>query len=256
MLPGQPISLMPTSITTNPSEPDPKQNLILAALPASDYQRILPDLELVDMPLGWTLSESGDHINFLHFPISGVISLMYSLEDGSTSETALVGNEGMVGISIFMGGESMPSSTEVQNAGQAYRLSRKMVKREFDLGGKLQQLALLFTQALIAQTSQTAVCNRHHQISQQLCRWLLMTVDRLHTHDVRITQEMVAQLLGVRRETVTQAARQLHEEGLITRSRGLITVADRPQLEARACECYGVVQTEFARLFGKPASGR
>ena len=142
--------------------PDPKLNRILAALPATDYARLLPDLEFVDMPLGWTMSESGDHVNFLHFPTSGIVSLIYALEDGSSSEIALVGNEGMVGISIFMGGESMPSSTEVQSAGHAYRLSRKIMKREFALGGRLQHLALLYTQAMICQTSQTAVCNQHH----------------------------------------------------------------------------------------------
>jgi CRP-like cAMP-binding protein len=165
------------------------------------------------MPLGWTLSESGDHVNFLHFPVSGIVSLIYVLEDGSSSEIALVGNEGMVGISIFMGGESMPSSTEVQSAGRAYRLSRQIMKREFALGGQLQHLALLYTQALICQTSQTAVCNQHHTLDQQLCRWLLMSVDRLHENKLEITQEMIANLLGVRRESITQAAGRLQKEG-------------------------------------------
>ncbi|MDO8653504.1 MAG: Crp/Fnr family transcriptional regulator [Undibacterium sp.] len=227
---------------------DPKQNRILAALPAKDYERLLPDLELVDMPLGWTMSESGDHVNFLHFPISGIVSLIYSLEDGSSSETALVGNEGMVGISIFMGGESMPTSTEVQSAGKAYRLSRKVMKREFSLGGQLQHLALLFTQAMIAQTSQTAVCNQHHALDQQICRWMLMSLDRLPDNELVITQEAIGQLLGVRRESVTQIVGQLEKDELVLRARGRITVVNRPKLEERVCECYAVVNDEYERL--------
>ena len=236
--------------------PEPKQNRILAALPASDYERLLPDLELMELPLGLTMSESGDHVNYLHFPISGIVSLIYVLEDGSSSEVALVGNEGMVGISIFMGGESMPSSTEVQSAGQAYRLSRKVMKREFALGGQLQHLALLYTQALICQTSQTAVCNQHHSLDLQLCRWLLMSADRLHANELVITQEMIANLLGVRRESVTQAVGELQNEGLIARTRGHITLVDRPKLEKRVCECYGVVKDEYERLLPHPRSAR
>lgn len=229
--------------------PDPKQNRLLAALPAKDYERLAPDLELVAMPLGWTLSESGDHVNFLHFPTSGIVSLMYALEDGSTSETALVGNEGLVGISIFMGGESMPTSTEVQSAGHAYRLSRKLLKHEFSLGGKLQHLALLFTQALISQTSQTAVCNQHHSLDQRTCRWLLMSMDRLYSTELVITQGAMANLLGVRRESMTQIMGLFEKDALITRRRGRIEVIDRKGLEARVCECYRVVQDEFERLF-------
>jgi len=230
-----------------PTLPSPKQNGILAALPAKDYERILPDLQLVEMPLNWKVSESGDHVNYLHFPTSGIVSLMYALEDGSTSETALVGNEGLVGISIFMGGESVPTSTEVQSVGQAYRLSRKVMKHEFALGGQLQRLALLFTQALISQTSQTAVCNQHHSLDQQMCRWLLMSMDR-SSNTLLITQEAMSNLLGVRRESVTLALGQLQKEGLITRARGRITVIDRPKLELRVCECYGVVRDEYERL--------
>ena len=230
------------------STPSPKQNAILAALPKPDYERLLPDLELVPMPKGWTVSEAGDHVNFLHFPISGIVSLIYILEDGSSSEIALVGNEGMVGVSIFMGGESMPSSTEVQSVGQAYRLPRKVMKKEFSLGGQLQHLALLYTQALIAQTSQTAVCNQHHALEQRFCRWLLMSVDRLHTDDLHITQEMISNLLGTRRESITEAVRQLQIDGLIATSRGHITVVDRPKLEQRVCECYEVVKQEYVRL--------
>lgn len=230
------------------ASPSPKRNRILAALPATDFERMLPDLEFVEMPLGWTMSESGDHVNYLHFPTSGIVSLIYALEDGSSSEIALVGNEGMVGISIFMGGESMPSSTEVQSAGNAYRLSRKVMKREFALGGRLQHLALLYTQALICQTSQTAVCNQHHELDQQLCRWLLMSADRLQANELAVTQEMIANLLGVRRPSVTLGLGQLQTDGLIATSRGHIMVVDRPGLEERVCECYSVVKEEYARL--------
>lgn len=239
---------MTKKMMTAIESPDPKQNRILAALPAKDYERLLPDLELVDMPLGLTMSESGDHVNYLHFPVSGIVSLIYTLEDGSSSETALVGNEGLVGISIFMGGESMPTSTEVQSAGHAYRLSRKVMKREFALGGQLQHLALLFTQALICQTSQTAVCNQHHSLEQQMCRWLLMSIDRLHDNVIVITQEMIGKLLGVRRESVTQVAGLLQKNEIIVRGRGRISVVDRPKLELSACECYAVVSDEYERL--------
>lgn len=233
--------------------PDPKLNRMLASLPARDYDRLLPDLELVEMPLGWTMSESGDHVNYLHFPTSGIVSLIYSLEDGSSSETALVGNEGLVGISIFMGGESMPTSTEVQSAGHAYRLCRKVMKREFSLGGQLQHVALLFTQALIAQTSQTAVCNQHHSLDQKMCRWLLMTLDRSDSNVLTVTQETIGKLLGVRRESVTQVLGQFQKDHLIERARGRITVLDRTKFEKRVCECYAVVQDEYERLL--PSKG-
>ncbi|MBC7752421.1 MAG: Crp/Fnr family transcriptional regulator [Candidatus Saccharibacteria bacterium] len=232
---------------TSPHSPSPKQNAILGALPTKDYERILPDLELVEMPLNWRVSESGDHVNYLHFPISGIVALMYALEDGSSSETALVGNEGLVGISIFMGGESMPTSTDVQSVGQAYRLCRKVMKYEFALGGELQRLALLFTQALISQTSQTAVCNQHHSLDQQMCRWLLMSMDR-SSNTLLITQEVLSNLLGVRRESVTKTIGKLQKDGLITRARGRITVIDRPKLERCVCECYGAVRDEYKRL--------
>lgn len=228
--------------------PEPKLNLILGALPNTDYERLLPDLELVAMPLGWTMSESGDHVNFLHFPCSGIVSLIYALEDGSSSEIALVGNEGMVGISIFMGGDSMPSSTQVQSEGQAYRLPRKVMKHEFALGGKLHNLALLFTQALICQTSQTATCNQFHSLDQQLCRWLLMSIDRLHQDKLIVTQELISNLLGVRRESISETAGKLQKDGLISCARGQITVLDRAQLELRVCECYATVNHEYERL--------
>ncbi len=239
---------MPNTPNKDDQLPSPKLNHILASLPAEDYERILPDLKLIDMPLGWTMSESGDHISYLDFPVSGIVSLMYSLEDGSTSETALVGCEGMIGISIYMGGESMPSSTEVQTAGQAYRLSRKVMKREFALGGKLQHLSLLFAQALICQTSQTAVCNQHHSVEQQMCRWMLMSLDRLKTDELLITQEAVGRLLGVRRESVTQTVSLLQKDDLIQRGRGRIKILDRVKLEKRACECYAAVRDEYERL--------
>lgn len=234
------------------SPQDPRQNNILAALHKADYERIFPDLELVEMPLGWTIAEAGDHVKFIHFPISGIVSLIYELEDGSSSEIAIVGNEGMIGISIYMGGESMPSSTEVQCPGYAFRLSRKILKREFDLGGQLQQIALLYSQALIAQTSQTAVCNQHHSVDQQLCRWLLMSLDRLHENKVLITQELIAKLLGVRRESVTDVAGKLQKDGIITVARGRITVLNRPKLEKRVCECYAALTKEYSRLLPVP----
>jgi len=235
---------MSKSITT----PCPTQNNILAALNKPDYERILLDLELVEMPLGWKLAEAGDHVKFIHFPISGIVSLIYDLVDGSSSEIAIVGNEGMIGISIYMGGDSMPSSTEVQCAGQAYRLSRKILKQEFALGGQLQKIALLYTQALIAQTSQTAVCNQHHSLDQQLCRWLLMSIDRLHENEVVITQFLISKLLGVRRESVTDAVGKLQKDEIIKSTRGRITVLDRPKLEERVCECYAAVTEEYKRL--------
>lgn len=237
-----------TSLNTVKKLDNPRQNLILASLPAADYERILPDLEPIDMPLGWTISEAGDHVKYLHFPTSGIISLIYNLENGSSSEIAVVGNEGMIGISIYMGGESMPSSTEVQSAGQAYRLSRSIMKREFALGGKLQVISLLYTQALIAQTSQTAVCNQHHSLDQQLCRWLLMSVDRLHEDKLIITQGLIAKLLGVSRESVSSVASSLQKDGLISYSRGQIEVINRVGLEKRVCECYQVVTQEYKRL--------
>lgn len=232
---------------------DPKQNLILSALPEQDYKRLLPDLEFIAMPLGLRVGEAGEHINFLHFPTSGIVSLIYDLENGESSEVALVGNEGMVGISIFMGGDSMPSSTEVQSAGYAYRLSRKVMKKEFAIGGQLQILSLLFTQALICQTSQTAVCNQHHSVDQRLARWLLMSLDRMHDNKLTITQALIANLLGVRRESVTEAASKLQKQNIITYTRGVIAVTDRAKLEALVCECYEVVKNEYNRLLPRPA---
>lgn len=238
---------------TKASHPDPKQNLILSALPDTDYERLLPHLEFIEMPLGWKLSEPGDHMNFMYFPTSGIVSLIYDLENGASSEVALVGNEGLVGISIFMGGDSMPYSTVVQSRGFAYRLSRKIMKREFALGGQLQHLSLLYTQALINQTSQTAVCNQHHTVNQRFCRWLLMSLDRMQDNELTVTQELIGYLLGIRRESVTAAAGKLQTDGLISYARGIIKVLDCPNLELQACECYKVVKNEYDRLLLQPS---
>ena len=226
----------------------PKQNHLLAALPADDYARLAPDLEPIPMPLGWAVYESGGQLSYLYFPTTSIVSLLYVMESGASAEIAIIGNEGLVGISLFMGGESTPSRAVVQSAGDAYRLRASVLKKEFALGGVLQQLALRYTQALITQMAQTAVCNRHHALDQQLCRWLLLSLDRLESNELLMTQELIANMLGVRREGVTEAAGKLQDEGLIRYSRGHIKVLDRARLEKRVCECYAVVKKEFERL--------
>ena len=226
----------------------PKQNHLLAALPAADYARLLPDLELIPMPLGWAVYESGGHLGYVYFPTTSIVSLLYVMEGGASAEIAITGNEGLVGISLFMGGESTPSRAVVQSAGNAYRLRARVLKREFALGGHLQHLALRFTQALITQMAQTAVCNRHHALDQQLCRWLLVSLDRLQGDELVMTQELIANMLGVRREGVTEAAGNLQAAGLIKYTRGRIRVLDRAGLEKRVCECYAVVKKEYDRL--------
>ena len=226
----------------------PKQNHLLAALPAADYARLLPDLELIPMPLGWAVYESGGHLDYVYFPTTSIVSLLYVMEGGASAEIAITGNEGLVGISLFMGGESTPSRAVVQSAGNAYRLRARVLKREFALGGHLQHLALRFTQALITQMAQTAVCNRHHALDQQLCRWLLVSLDRLQGSELVMTQELIANMLGVRREGVTEAAGNLQAAGLIKYTRGRIRVLDRAGLEKRVCECYAVVKKEYDRL--------
>ena len=226
----------------------PKQNHLLAALSAEDYKHLLPDLELIPMPLGWAIYESGGHLNYLYFPTTSIVSLLYVMESGASAEIAITGNEGLVGISLFMGGESTPSRAVVQSAGNGYRLKANILKKEFALGGRLQFLALRYTQALITQMAQTAVCNRHHALEQQLCRWLLLSLDRLPGNELLMTQELIANMLGVRREGVTEAAGKLQAEGLIHYSRGHITILDRPKLERRVCECYAVVKKEYDRL--------
>ncbi len=226
----------------------PQQNRLLAALPEDDFHRISDMLELVEMPLGLVLYESGGHLRYVYFPTTSIISLLYVLENGASAEIAVVGNEGVLGISLFMGGETTPSRAVVQSAGFGYRLSAKNLKMEFKRGDTMMQLLLRYTQALITQTSQTAVCNRHHAVEQQLCRWLLLSIDRLADDKLSMTQELIANMLGVRREGVTEAAGKLQRDGLITYSRGNITVLDRPGLEKRVCECYQVVKAEFDRL--------
>jgi len=231
-----------------PSPHFPKQNHLLAALPAGDYARLLPDLELVPMPLGWAVYEAGGKMGYLYFPTTSIVSLLYVMVNGASAEIAITGNEGLVGISLFMGGESTPSRAVVQSAGEGYRLKARTLKREFALGGQLQHLSLRFTQALITQMAQTAVCNRHHSVEQQLCRWLLLSLDRLAGNELSMTQELIANMLGVRREGVTQAAGKLQEQGMIQYARGRIIVLDRAKLERQVCECYSVVKKEYDRL--------
>ena len=233
----------------------PKQNHLLAALPADDYARLAPDLEPIPMPLGWAVYESGGQLSYLYFPTTSIVSLLYVMESGASAEIAVIGNEGLVGISLFMGGESTPSRAVVQSAGDAYRLRASVLKREFALGGNLQHLALRYTQALITQMAQTAVCNRHHALDQQLCRWLLLSLDRLESNELLMTQELIANMLGVRREGVTEAAGKLQAEGLIRYNRGHIQVLDRAKLEKRVCECYAVVKKESDRLLAYEIPG-
>ncbi|HEX2669031.1 MAG TPA: Crp/Fnr family transcriptional regulator [Gammaproteobacteria bacterium] len=228
--------------------PPPRQNHLLAALPPAVYARLEPHLALQELPLGEALYESGGHQGYVFFPTTAIVSLLYVMEDASSAEIAIVGNEGLVGIALFMGGETTPSRAVVQSAGQAYRLKGGLLKDEFVKGGDLQHLLLLYTQALITQMAQTAVCNRHHSLEQQLCRWLLLSMDRLPSNELTMTQELIANMLGVRREGVTEAAGHLQQAGLIHYSRGKITVVDRPKLEERVCECYDVVKREYERL--------
>jgi CRP-like cAMP-binding protein len=227
---------------------DPKANHLLAALPGPEWQRWLPELELVDMPLGDVLYESGKTLSHVYFPSTAIVSLLYVMENGASAEIAVVGNEGVVGISLFMGGESTPSRAVVQSAGSGFRLSSQAIKDEFSRSGPVMHLLLRYTQALITQMAQTAVCNRHHSLDQQLCRWLLLSLDRLNGSDLKMTQELIANMLGVRREGVTEAALKLQASGLIRYSRGRISVLDRPGLERRTCECYAVVKKEYDRL--------
>jgi CRP-like cAMP-binding protein len=227
---------------------EPRNNFLLAALPDPEWERWQPLLERVEMPLGQVLYESGATLTHVYFPTTAIVSLLYVMENGSSAEIAVVGNEGLVGISLFMGGESTPSRAVVQSAGQGLRLQAQLMKDEFNRAGPVLHLLLRFTQALITQMSQTAVCNRHHSLDQQLCRWLLLSLDRLPTKELVMTQELIANMLGVRREGVTEAALKLQGAGLISYSRGHIMVLDRPGLENRTCECYAVVKREYERL--------
>ena len=231
-----------------PSPSSPNQNHLLAALPTAEFERLAPHLERVPMPLGEILYEPGGQLQHAYFPTSAIVSLHYVMESGVSAETAGVGNEGVVGISLFMGGDTTPSSAVVQTAGHGYRLQRKLLMDEFNRGGLMQHLLLRYTQALVTQMFQTAACNRHHSIEQQLCRWLLLTLDRLPSNELVMTQELVASMLGVRREGITEAAGNLQRAGFIRYRRGHIAVLERPGLETRVCECYAVVKQEMSRL--------
>ena len=242
------MSAAPSSAPQTAAADGPKANRLLAALPEKNYQGLLPFLERTALPLGMAVYESGAKQGHVYFPTTSIVSLLYVLEDGASAEIAVTGNEGLVGIALFMGGETTPSRAVVQSSGEAYRLRAAVLKEKFERGGELQHLLLRYTQALITQMTQTAVCNRHHAVHQQLCRWLLLSLDRLPGNELVMTQELIANMLGVRREGVTEAAGQLQAEGLIEYSRGRITVLDRDQLEARVCECYSVVKREYDRL--------
>jgi CRP-like cAMP-binding protein len=231
-----------------PETPTPHQNHLLAALPADVQDRLFPNLELLPLLLGRVLYESGDALHHVYFPTDSIVSLLYMMENGASAEISVVGNDGLVGIALFMGGESTPSRAIVQSAGSAYRLVAQRLKDEFQRNGELLHLLLRYTQSLITQMSQTAVCNRHHSVDQQLCRWLLLSLDRLPSNRLTMTQELISNMLGVRREGVTEAAGKLQKLGVIEYSRGRITVLDRPKLEKLTCECYAVVKKETDRL--------
>lgn len=226
----------------------PDQNHLLAAMPAAEFDRLAAHLELVAMPVGNVLCESGGKLQHVYFPTTAIVSLQYMMENGASAEIAGVGNEGVLGISLFMGGETTPSRALVQTGGHGYRLKAALLVQEFNRGGKVQQLLLRYTQAVLTQMSMTAACNRHHSVEQQLSRWQLSTLDRLPTNELTMTQELIASMLGVRREGVTEAAGKLQQSGIISYRRGHITVLDRSGLNAHVCECYDVVRKEFDRL--------
>ncbi len=248
------MSLTPAKLSVPPSSHSLDHNHLLAALPAEIFEHISPHLELISMPLGEVLYKSGGQLQYIYFPTTAIVSLHCIMESGSSAEIAGVGNEGVVGIALFMGGNSTPNRAVVNTGGYGYRLKSRLLMEEFSrAGGRragvMQHLLLRYTQTLIAQMSQAAVCNRHHSIEQQLCRWLLMTIDRLHTNELVMTQELIADMLGVRREGITETAGNLQRAGLISYHRGHITVVNRPGLELLACECYHIVRKEFQRLF-------
>jgi CRP-like cAMP-binding protein len=231
-----------------PESAEFRKNRLLAALPDRQWQEWTTQLERVQLPLGLVLYESGDTLGYMYFPITAIVSLLYVMENGASAEIAVVGNEGLVGVSLFMGGESTSSRAVVQSAGFGCRIRAKVMKDEFDKGGPVLHLLLRYTQALLTQMAQTAVCNRHHSLDQQLCRWLLLSLDRMEGDELVMTQELIANMLGVRREGVTEAALKLQKAGLITYARGHITVLNRQGVEARTCECYAVVKREYDRL--------
>jgi CRP-like cAMP-binding protein len=229
-----------------------RHNWLLAALPDAEWERLRPNLKPVFMPLGESVYESGVQLDHVYFPTTCIVSLLFVMLDGASAEIAVVGKEGLVGVALFMGGETTPNRAVVQSEGWAYRLKGQFLKEEFTRGGEMQHVLLRYTQALLTQMAQTAVCNRHHSIDQQLSRWLLLSIDRLESDELKMTQELIANMLGVRREGVTEAAGNLQKAGLIRYSRGHINVIDRQGLEARCCECYGVVKREYDRLLPKP----
>ncbi|WNV03936.1 Crp/Fnr family transcriptional regulator [Candidatus Methylospira mobilis] len=232
----------------------PRQNRVLAALPVVEYERLHPHLELVPMPLGDVLYECGDSLRHAYFPTNGIVSQLYVMENGASAEIAVIGNDGVIGVTLVMGGGTMPNRAVVQSAGYAYRLREHILQQEFNRSGVLRRLLLNYTQSLFTQTAQTAACNRHHSVDQQLCRWLLLSLDLLPGNELLMTQELIANMLGVRREGVTEAAGKLQRARLIHYSRGHITVLNRPGLEARVCECYQVVKSEFDRLLPRGLS--
>jgi CRP-like cAMP-binding protein len=241
-------SLLSSRSSLVPERHDPRENHILDSLPAEERERLFPHLTLVEMPLGMVLYESGEALRHIYFPTDSIVSLLYVMKDGASAEIAIVGNEGAIGVSLFMGGETTPSRAIVQSAGFAYRLTGRRLKQEFERHGQMLHLLLRYTQSLITQMAQTAVCNRHHSVDQQLCRWLLLSLDRLPSNRLDMTQELIANMLGVRREGVTGAAGKLQEARVIRYSRGHITVLDRRKLEKLSCECYAVVKKETDRL--------
>jgi CRP-like cAMP-binding protein len=236
---------------------DPRHNKILGALSSAEFQRLAPHLQPFELPLGHVLYESGDVLSHVYFPTAGIVSLLYVMQDGASAEISVVGDEGVIGVSLLMGGESTPSRAVVQSAAHAFRVSSQRIKEEFSRNDELRVLLLRYMQALITQMAQTAVCNRHHSIDQQLCRWLLLSLDRLPSNQLTMTQELIANMLGVRREGVTEAAGKLQKLGVIRNNRGQITVLDRPGIEKLCCECYAVVKRETDRLlpFPKPGDG-
>jgi len=240
-------------VTATPA--DPRTNQLLAALPDNEWLRWQSHVEHITMPLGQVLYEPGATLSHVYFPTDSIVSLLYVMENGASAEIAVVGNEGIVGISLFMGGESTPSRAVVQSAGEGFRVRAQMMKDEFNRAGPALHLFLRYTQALITQMAQTAVCNRHHSLDQQLCRWLLLSLDRLQNNELVMTQELIANMLGVRREGVTEGALKLQQEGLIRYARGRITVLDRSELEKRTCECYAVVKKEYDRLLPHTLAG-
>jgi CRP-like cAMP-binding protein len=246
VIPSWATAMTRTSVT--PGTHVPQQNCLLAALSPEESDRLYPHLQLVPMPLGKVLYESGDVQRYVYFPTDSIVSLLYVMESGASAEVSVVGNEGVIGIALFMGGETTPSRAIVQSAGHAYRLIGQRLKDEFHRNGGMQILLLRYTQALITQMAQTAVCNRHHSVDQQLCRGLLLSLDRLASSELIMTQELIANMLGIRREGVTEAAGKLQKLGAIRYSRGQITVIDRPQLERLCCKCYAVVKKETDRL--------